>query len=1172
MSFGRSALQHSSAVMKGLFLLALALFISQFALGQGITTGSVTGTVEDQQQQVIPNASVTAIQNGTNTSFSARTNAVGAFEIRGLPVGSYNVTIEASGFSKIQVNNVATNAGRATSVGIQTLGIASTQESVTVEATAPILQTDTMQIGESFETKKLADLPVGNNLDVVTLFTPGVVPAGDSGFSNQGGAQFAANGQRARDNNFQLDGQSNNDTSIGGPVIFFGNQDAVAEVQVLTNYSAEYGRNTGTVVNYITKAGSNSFHGTAYEIYNGNWGDSLANQDKSPLFGICPKGVAEGTATDFAGSCTSPVVPRNVDNRFGGTVGGPVVKDRVWFFGSTNLERVRTGPTLASSGGQLTPTANGLAQLAAAFPGNASVGALKAIGPLTVKKGSLTFGPAQSLPVNGVPIEFATVTRNVDAISNNYEGSGRVDFQLSQNDKIFGRYYYQKQLFTNVASADLASVAAGQFIDVPSRTHQVGIDWAHTFSPTFINQTRFSYSTSTVGFENGAFPDCNRANFSKCPTQIVFLDNSLGLGETTGFPQGRDVINYQVQDNATKQVGTHSLKFGGEFQRQRQPNFFLPNSAGLFTFNCFATCPAGQQSDFINNHAAQFVFADGPPEITFVENDGAFYLQDDWKARSNLTLTLGLRYELPSQAMNALHDITVARESNPATAFWDPALPLSQRTLPSLPMATKNLAPVVGFSYSPSGGWLGNNATVIRGGFRIAYNPEFYNLFTNVAGGAPFINLGQVPNCPNCLPASGNGADVRSANLALIPRGPGVNPGTRKETLVAPNLHNPYAEEWNLGIQRQFGSRIVSEIRYVGNHGVGLYQDVNTNPALGPLINAGYRSVIPAGLTPCATPGTPGFASGYVNCNQTRVLSRNNVGMSYYEGVQTRLEFQGFHGITGGAGYTFSHTIDTSSEVFNSIGGGSTLAYPQNPFNITEAERATSGLDYPHVATVFFLYELPFFKNEGGLVGRLLGGWQVNPAYRFTSGQPYTPVESRALGAGTTLCDPTGTFSTSNSNCRPILANPNAPVDTVGAYNKSLQLVNLFSGAPVGNTDVHWILNDNNAAKVLGTPFGGVARNSVRGDTINQVNLAVLKDLKLTERFTVQLRGIAYNLMNRQYRGVPDVQIKHLDFANNEGSFGNTFFNNNGGNPPQANSIFSGIDRRRIEVGAKVIF
>lgn len=686
----------------------------------------------------------------------------------------------------------------------------------------------------------------------------------------------------------------------------------------------------------------------------------------------------------------------------------------------------------------------------------------------------------------------------------------------------------------------------------------------------FINQARFSYSHSTVGFEDGGFPDCNRANFSKCPTSVNFQDSTLGFGETSGFPQGRDVIDYQVQDNATRQVGTHALKYGGEFGRQRQPNFFLPNSAGAFFFSCLAACAPGQKSDFITNNATQFLFADGPPSTTFMENDGAFYLQDDWKAHANLTLTLGLRYEISSQAVNILHDITVQREANPATAFWNQSLPLSQRTLPEIPLATKNFAPIVGFAYSPSGGWWGNNATVIRGGFRIAYDPEFYNLFTNVAGGAPFVNLGQVANCPNCLPASGNGADVRSDDLGLIARG--VNPGTRKQTIVAPNLHNPYSEQWNFGIQRQVGSHIVSEIRYVGNHGVGLFQDVNTNPALKALIAAGYGGLIPSNLTPCNTPGTPGFAAGYANCNQTLILSRNNVGMSYYDGLQTRLDVQSLHGMTAGVTYTFSHTIDTSSEVFNSLGGGSTLAYPQNPFNILAGERANSGLDYPNTATVYMLYDVPSFAGQNGILGRLLGGWQINPTYRFTSGQPYTPVEARTLGAGTTLCDPTGTFSTANSPCRPILANPNAPVDTVGQYTNSFQLVNFYTGAPISNSAVHWVLNDNNAAKVLGTPYGGASRNTVRGDTINQVNLALLKNMKINERFTVQLRGVAYNVMNRQYRGVPDPQIRDGKFADQEGSFGNTFFNSNGGNPPQANSVFSGIDRRRIEVGAKLIF
>jgi hypothetical protein len=256
------------------------------------------------------------------------------------------------------------------------------------------------------------------------------------------------------------------------------------------------------------------------------------------------------------------------------------------------------------------------------------------------------------------------------------------------------------------------------------------------------------------------------------------------------------------------------------------------------------------------------------------------------------------------------------------------------------------------------------------------------------------------------------------------------------------------------------------------------------------------------------------------------------------------------------------------------LGGGSTLAYPQSPFNISAPERATSGLDYPNIATVYIIYELPFFSKQSGLAGKLLGGWQINPVYRFTSGQPYTPVETpgSGLGTGATLCDPTGAFSTSVSTCRPILGNPNAPVDTVGAYTNALQLVNYYTGAPVTNNAVHWIINDVNAAKVLGTPFGGVGRNTVRGDTISQANLAILKNFKFSDRFTVQLRGVAYNVMNRQYRGVPDPVIDDGNFGDQGGSFGNTFFNSNGGNPPQANSVFSGIDRRRIEVGAKVIF
>jgi len=790
------------------------------------------------------------------------------------------------------------------------------------------------------------------------------------------------------------------------------------------------------------------------------------------------------------------------------------------------------------------------------------VAALGAIGPLAVAQGTPNFSSIQSIPVLGVPIEFGSITRNLPSIFNDHEASGRIDYQISQSDRLFGRYLFQQQINTNVSFIGAAGLAQGDFVDVPARVQEVAIDHAHTFSQNVLDQTRFSYSRLNVGFEGGAFPKCLRSSFGTCGTSVTFTDGrTLNLGQDAGFPQGRFVIDYQVQNNASWHVGNHSFKFGGEFDRQSQPNSGLANVNGTFFFSSF--------DNFIQNQATRLSLTDGPPTIDFQENQFAAYFQDDWRVKDNLTLTFGTRYELNGQANNILHDLTVKRETNPATAFWNSSLPLGLRTVPKLPLDKNNFGPVAGFSWSPRllGSLFGHNQTVIRGGFRIAYNPEFYNLFTNVAASTPTVNAGRITNCTNCLPASGSAADVQATNLAKIARG--VNPGIRTQSLVDPNLHNPYSEQWNLGFQRQFGSKMVAEVRYVGDHGVGLYQTINANPALATLITAGFGSVIPAGVTPCATSGAPGFAQGYVDCNHTNVLQRGNYAFSIYHGLQNRFQIQNWHGVTAGATYTWSKTIDNASEIFSNTGGGSTQSYAQNPFNTNTAERSTSGLDYPNVATVYMLYDLPLFRDQHGLKAMLLGGWQINPTWRYTSGQPYTVIE--LFNSTTNLCDPTSTDSSTFSACHPILANPQAPLDTVGNYTAAGTLVNFYTGAPVAKSDIHWIANDLNAARVLGTPYGGAHRNLQRGDTINAVNLALLKNMKLTERFSLQLRGIAYNVINRDYRGVTDTPyIDAGNFQDAQGGFANTFFNPTGNQ--QTNSVFSGIDRRRIEVGAKIIF
>jgi outer membrane receptor protein involved in Fe transport len=1175
-------------------LAALLLgFSTIFMFGQGITTGSISGTVQDPQQAVVAGANVTAVQQGTNARFSAVSNSVGAFTLRGLPVGEYEITIEAPNFTKVKVGNVSVSAGQQTSIGTQSLKLGGTETVVVEGGVAPLVQTDTMQIGQAFETKKIADLPIGNGFDFVALLTPGVAPAGDAAFSNNNGADISSNGQRGRGNNFQIDGQTNNDTSIGGPIVFFGNQDAIAEVQVLTNYSAEYGRNAGSVINYVTKSGTNAWHGTAYEYYQGNWADSFANQEKSPLFGFCQPGQAEGTVTDFTdpSGCTNPVLPRLVDHRYGGTLGAPILRDKLWFFVSGHRNTIRGAATPTSSAPFLTPTPTGISQLETLFPGSAAVAVLRNIGPTAVAAGNPIFQNTEMVDIDGDTVpdaEFGQISRTVPAPFDDWEGTARVDYQLSSKDRFFGRYVIQDQLFGGIGVPQgplnaAQAIAEGSFVDLPARTHQVGLDWSRSWSPSFLNQVRYAYSRADVGFEGGAFGGCTRSAITNCPTGVQFGDGTLAFGLANNMPQGRKIINTQVQDNASWQRGKHLLKFGGEYGRQRQPNVFLPNVNGVYTFPSFL--------DFMNGTNAAVNLTIGSPSIHFVENQGAFYVQDDWKVKDNFTFTLGLRYEVADQAINVLHDLTVARESNPATALWDQSLPVAQRTVPAVPVDKNNFAPVIGFAWTPKilPGLFGENKTVIRGGFRISYEPEFYNMFSNVATSAPSVNSITGLECTNCLPASGLGSDVQTALSAFLP--PGVDPGFRNQTTVAPNFHSPYTEQWNLGIQRELGSKAVAEIRYVGNHGVGLFQSISPNVALNPLIDAGFGSLIPADRVPCDLPDTPGFALGYNDCSHRKVLQRANTAFSIYHGLQTRFDIRNWHGVAGGLTYTYSRNIDNSSEVFSTIAGGNTLSFSQNPFDGNRSERAVSGLDYPHIASVYLLYELPWYKNQTGVLGHILGGWQINPVWRFTSGQPYTIIQTRfasvndvandTISAG--ICDPSGVFSTLFSACRPFLNNPAAPLDSVGiCRNAALPNCDLVDydtinledpnvhGVPMNPADAHWIINDSESQAIFGSPFNGVPRNTHRGQTINNVNLSLMKNIKVTERIGLQLRGVAYNVFNRQFRGNPDPLADDGSFAGRGGSFANNFFNPSGAN--QSNSVFSGIDRRRIEVGAKVTF
>jgi hypothetical protein len=1029
------------------------------------------------------------------------------------------------------------------------------------------------------------------------------------------------------------------------------------------------------VINTITKSGSNSFHGTAYEYhFNKSVFDSFANEEKSDLLGFCTPGTFSAGADGIPGNaddpgCTDPVLSRVINNRFGGTIGGPVLKDKLWFFGSAHWERQRAAGGAESSGSSLTPTPTGLTQLAAAFPGNPAVAALQTIGPYAVTLGNPTVGglctTAAFCNANGemvvsdgvtsAPVQFGSISRFIPSIFNDRQFSGRVDVQVTSKDRFFGRYIIE-DFFTGAATGRFA---AGAFVDVPGRTQQIGLDWTRTWSSRFVSTFRFNYSRAGFGFEGGSFPACTQGNIFECPTGVGLAGSNLPFGMQNNLPQGRLVNVSQWQGNASWVRGRHTLKFGGEYARQRSPNVFLPNINGTYSFSSATgsnggsqllgadptnlRCRSGNQQVFPaagpdgelgtgDDVPPQFVvgqfgtmivsngtpcsfsrflagiissgtglsLTDGPPKFNFKEQDFGLYFQDEFRVKDNLTLIMGIRYEFSQQAVNLLSDLSVANQagSNP---FWDTTLPESVTTLPRVANDTNNWAPNIGFAWTPRfwQGLFGQDKTVIRGGFRISYDPSYYNIFLNVATSAPVVNAGNIsnPGCSApCFPTSGFlGSDVRALHLSDIPVG--QNPGSRNQTRVSEDFHSPYSQQWNFGMQRQIGSKMAAEARYVGNHTVGNFVTINANPSLSGLINNGFGSLIPSGITRCATAGTPGFASGRADCNFTNVRLRDNQAYSIYHGLQTRFDVSNWHGLNLGAAYTWSKTLDNVSEIFSTFSGGNTIAGAQNPFDISVAERGVSGISYPHILTVYWNYDLPWYKSQQGFLGHVLGGWSVNSTYRYTSGQVYTP----GLFAGTNSSCQTsfdGAFFSGGSTCRPIELDPNATFDTVGIFCDGSPdhclldpiggtaqpfgtLVSLYdpcqftfgTGDDCAATPIstaHWLLNDDTASNIFGTPFAGVGRNTERGDTIQAVNVSVFKTTNITERVKIRFEAQAFNILNRQFRGIPDPFIEDGNFAESGSSFGNTFFNDTGGD--STNPTFSGIGRRRLVFGLKLIF
>lgn len=1182
------------------------------------------------------------------------TNGEGTYVITNLVPGKYSVTVEQTGFSKKTVTEVSVNLGTVTDLAVA-LGVGTPSETVTITSTGEELITkDQTQISTTFETRKIEDLPsngAGSGIDTLALLAPGVVVSRNSGV-NENGVGLSVNGNRGRSNNFQIDGSDNNDLSIGGPSLFVTNQSQVAEFQIITNnFSAQYGRNSGSVVNIVTKQGGNEFHGDIFlhhrDAFNLN---SLNNQERA------------------AGQLNPD---RDLYNAFGGTAGGPIWlptfgegdkgiwkgKDKAFFF--VSYQGIRNPASFQARGTGLAILASDFGRLTALAPGNTALIDIAQLSPFALTHGSVrartdlatnlggtisskfnfaapagcarviavATTPAAGCgtyttfinPATGAPFltggPFDVINLGTTAAPNLFQAafperdyaapftenawSARFTVRPTQKDNIDFRYLKQAQLFVNNGGG-----SNGFSYDVPATSKNLGGTWTRQFSNTMVNEFKFTTQDLNVEFGGadatfglGAIP--KPADIGNTIANITFggifgVRNTASamatIGGATNIPQGRLVKVYQYADTISWVRGKHSLVFGAEYKHLVNKVPFLPSYQGQFAFSTTTAV-----TRLLNNAPSSISLTAGEPVTTYKEDDQYYFIQDDFKIRSNLTLNLGVRYEYTGQPLNQLHDITVARESGPSPpAIFDPTLPLSVRTIPFVKPDKNNWAPRVGFAWSPKfeSGFLhklfGEDATVIRGGFAIAYDPAFYNILLNLQNVAPYSAALALSNAnalasttTSPLPLPLNPTAINNQAIAsatgVLPLGK-LDPRYLSQVQVTPDFHSPYSEQFSFGIQRQLNRNNVFEVSYVGTQGVDLFQNVNGNFFIRPLVQGidltpffgpgftfpSFSNLLPPGTTfqTCTNlAATPFVDESTCNGRQLRqagITVRSNGAHSTYHSMQSRYAGRFMkNALSVNAAYTFSKTLDNASEIFAFADIASPNA--QNPFDSGPGEKSLSNLHRPHAFSASFIYDIPFFKEQRGFVGHLLGGWQLNGVQVITSGNPYTPtdVTNGALGLGNTYL---------TAGQRPFVTNPNAPANTVAISavdawmtfadcctpdvpGNSTQFLSVNTHnqtgqwVPISPSAVRFVINAPGSAKIFGTPFGNMPRNYLRGPAINQLNLSLFKNTKIGERVRLQLRVETFNFLNHPNPGygvnangyLPSITL------NNAGVTGNGF-------------------------------
>jgi Carboxypeptidase regulatory-like domain len=1130
------------------FAVTLALVLCIPSVGQ-VIKGSISGSVVDPQGAVVSGAQVKAKNVETGVVITTTTDSAGLFRLNLLPVGTYSVEVASQGFKTASSNGVLVGAGRDTGLGSIHMSVGEASTTVEVTAEAPLIETTQSQISSTFSGQTLstfAGIQENQGLDRLALFVPGVVATRSDNFSNTNGGGFSSNGLRGRNNDQEIDGQNNNDNSVGGPALFVSNTNFVQQYVIVTNnFGPEYGRNAGSVVNIITKSGTNAWHGSVFGTEYSSFLNALSNSQKnSNKPGVFP-------ATPLTGP------PRSNEEFSGGTIGGPIMKNKWFVFGGFDNDLFSGSGVFQSASN--TPTPAGLATLAGCFPTGtpaAQIALLQKFGPYGISAGNPTVrGTPTTITVTAASItcpgvQTGGLIRTLSTPFHGFDFVNRVDGQFG-NDTIMGRYLFNRG--NNFNGSD--NPVTGYGANVTALSQAVLLSETHNFTSHMVNEVRVGFDRLNVDFggNNMGNPfEPKQAGILNALTNVTIQGGNLGFGPATNFPQGRLVNTWQAQDNWNYVWGRHSLKSGVNWTYQRSPNTFLPSVNGSYRYS--------NMNNYVAGTPNRIQIAAGNPVLDFREYDTFLYGGDDWKLSQNLTINLGLTWTYYGNPAQLFTDVTTKRESNSSTALWLQSLPLSVRTNPAVPTVKNSFGPSVGFAYSPQwGGWVtGHGKTVLRGGYRMLYDPPFYNIFLNVSTASPFGFLQNVTPLTFNPPALPNGPNVRTQLAASIASNT-FDPRAQLQTIVDRNFGPDKVHTWSFGFERELTKNAVIEARYAGNHALNLFQTVDGNPFAGLNLPGqhgllqDFPNLVPnaASITPCAAtqqsgPGA-GTDVGRVACGVGVVRNRNNGGFSDYHALQAEFRASNlFKQLTIRSAYTWSKNLDNVSEIFATGSAGNTLFAAQNPFQTGNPERSLSGLNIPHAFTLAVTENLPFFKEQHGWIGHILGGWAFSGSYLLASGQGFTPQQ----GLGEAVASALGNYYDRGfingfvgiDTARPFYGSRTADPTKVGIFagdacllfgvacsSSATQLISwnsLNTGSTGGlltcptcvvnitNNDVRFIINARNSQAIFGSPFGNVPRNALSDAISNRLDASVFKNLKLGERGNFELRMSATNALN----------------------------------------------------------